>query len=271
MLLPSPVGPTINVWPTSRVWRFSRKGVAPFVLAKSSGGEPFGKKGQGHSGSPGHSVVSGRRSATQKELTIGRRTLALETPGRLPGKPRPRRWFPGAPKTPVGERLEHLARPARHLFRGWETPAPRPTSGSRRPPHPTRSRPRPRPPRPPSPRHAGSQTLSPVPSRRAGSRPRARPRTTAAASGGSGRPLRRRQRNEPRRVPEGKGELSQDRELPGPRRGRQTLDRDHGEVHPADPRLPAADKVLGAQNRIEQNSRLEVRCPPPAEPRRALP
>ncbi len=38
-----------------------------------------------------------------------------------------------------------------------------------------------------------------------------------------------------------------------------------------DARLPAADKVLRTEDRVEENSRLEIRGTPPSEPRRALP
>src|SRR5947199_691244 len=67
-----------------------------------------------------------------------------------------------------------------------------------------------------------------------------------------------RQRNESCRVAEREGELPEDGELSWTCRGRQALDRDNGKLHPAEARLPSANEVLRAENRIQQDSRLEV-------------
>ena len=61
--LPAPDGPTISVCPRSETCRFTRKGVAPLVAAKSNGGLCFGIIAEGFSRRPAQTEVIGSMSA----------------------------------------------------------------------------------------------------------------------------------------------------------------------------------------------------------------
>ena len=68
VLFPEPVLPNTNAWPTSESCRLTRNGVAPAVAAHKSGGLPGGKSDEGFVASPGHTLVTGSRSATFRVL-----------------------------------------------------------------------------------------------------------------------------------------------------------------------------------------------------------
>src|SRR5579862_7972550 len=75
VLFPEPVFPSTRAWPTSESCRLTRKGVALAEAAHRSGGLPGGKRGDGLTASPGQILVIGRRSATLRVCSRGRRRL----------------------------------------------------------------------------------------------------------------------------------------------------------------------------------------------------